>query len=63
MRAKGSAIVDGKSLRIVGFTLGAVTAVVVLIAGALVHTHFDGRLTVDDGSYQAVTLSSQRLVR
>ena len=54
--------VDSKSLRIVGFILGAVAAAVVLAAGAVVQRHVDGRLTLDDASYQAVALTSPRFV-
>jgi hypothetical protein len=38
---------DTKSLWIVGLILGVLTAAVVLLAGAVVHAHVDGRLTLD----------------
>jgi hypothetical protein len=44
---------DTKSLWIVGLILGALTAAVVLLAGAVVHAHVDGRLTLDSVPQQA----------
>jgi hypothetical protein len=38
---------DTKSLWIAGLILGALTAAVVLLAGAVVHAHVDGRLSLD----------------
>jgi hypothetical protein len=52
------AIVDGKSLGVVGLIYGAVTAGVVLIASVLVQAHVDGRLSLDEASHQAIALSS-----
>jgi hypothetical protein len=45
---------DRRGLGIVGFVLGAITAAVMLAAGAVVHAHLDGRLALD-GSDQQVT--------
>jgi hypothetical protein len=52
---------DGKSLGIVGFGLGVVTAAVVMVAAVLVQAHVDGRLVLDDTSRLAV--ASARLGR
>lgn len=43
---------DTKGLWILGFLLGAITAAVVLLAGAVVHAHVDGRLSLDDAPKQ-----------
>jgi hypothetical protein len=53
---------DSKGLRTVGFVFVAVTAAIILVAGAVVHAHVDGRSTLDDddASYQASALSSPR---
>jgi hypothetical protein len=58
---RAAPIPNSKSLRIVGFIFGAVTAAVVLVAGTLVQAHVDGRLTLNDPSYQAVARSSTGL--
>ena len=49
---------DRKGLRVVGFVLGAVTAAVMLVAGAVVSAHVAGRLTLDGGVYQMAALPS-----
>ena len=49
---------DSTGLRIVGFVLGAVTAAVMLVAGAVVSAHVDGRLTLDGAVYQMAALPS-----
>jgi hypothetical protein len=54
---------DGKSLLILGALLGAITAVVMLVAVVLVQAHVDGRLTLDDGDHQTAALSSSALIR
>ena len=54
---------NGKSLGIIGFALGAVTAAVVMIAAALVQAHLGGRLAFDDTNQQAVTITSAKLGR
>ena len=43
---------DRKGLRIVGLVYAAITVTVVLAAGAVVHAHVDGRLTLDDTGHQ-----------
>jgi hypothetical protein len=57
------AMADGKSLLILGALLGAITAVVMLVAIALVQAHVDGRLTLDDVDRQTAALSSSALMR
>ena len=59
----GAAMVEGRSLRTVGFIFGAVTVATILIASALVQAHVDGRLSFDEASRQAVAQSSPTLVR
>jgi hypothetical protein len=44
---------DTRNLWFLGFILGAITAAVVLLAGAVVHAHVDGRLSLDD-AYQPI---------
>jgi len=38
---------DHKSLGIIGFTMGGVTALVVLVAATVVVSHLNGRLAID----------------
>jgi hypothetical protein len=45
---------DTKSLWIIGLILGALTAAVVFLAGAVVHAHVDGHLTLEGVHQQAV---------
>jgi hypothetical protein len=54
---------DSKSLLILGAILGAITAVVMLVAVALVQAHVDGRLALEDGNHQTAALSSSALIR
>ena len=56
------AVVDRKSLEIVGIVYGALTAAVVMIAAVLVYAHVDGRLALNDASHQAGALPSARVV-
>jgi hypothetical protein len=49
---------DSKGLGVVGFILGAISAVVMLVAGAVVHAHVDGRLSLDGADHQIAALSS-----
>ena len=51
---------DGKSLRIDGLVLGAFTVAVMLIAGAVVRAHVDGRLSLDEIDRPAAALSWAR---
>jgi hypothetical protein len=54
---------DTKSLWILGFILGAITAAVVLLAGAVVHAHVDGRLSLDDAQQQVAVVSASTPAR
>ncbi len=54
---------DTKSLWIVGFILGAITAAVVLLAGAVVHAHVDGRLSLDDAPQQVTAAPASAYAR
>jgi hypothetical protein len=54
---------DKRGLGVVGFFLGTITAGVMLVAGAVVHAHVDGRLTIDRADQQIAALSSPVLVR
>jgi hypothetical protein len=47
---------DSRSLWFLGFILGAITAAVVLLAGAVVHAHVDGRLSLDN-AYEQVAVT------
>ena len=49
---------DTKSLWILGFILGAITAAVILLAGAVVHAHVDGRFTLDEAHPQIAAASA-----
>jgi hypothetical protein len=51
---------DTKSLWIVGFILGAITAVIMLVAGVVVQAHIDGRLHLD-GERQIAATSAATL--
>jgi hypothetical protein len=54
---------DRKSLNIIGFMLGGVTATVMTIGLFVVSSHLDGRLTLDDVRPPAASLSLSRVVR
>jgi hypothetical protein len=55
---RGPDMADSKGLGVVGFILGAISAVVMLVAGAVVHAHVDGRLSLDGADHQIAALSS-----
>jgi len=57
LHSRGLAMADRRGLGIVGFVLGAVTAAVMLVAGAVVHAHLDGRLALDGPDQQVAALS------
>jgi len=48
---------DRKTLGILGFMLGTVTAVVMLVAGAVVHAHVVGQLTLDGSDDRVAVMS------
>jgi len=49
---------DSRGLGVVGVILGAVTAVVMLVAGVVVQAHVGGQLALDSVDQQVVALSS-----
>ena len=53
---------DRKSLGIIGFILGTVTASVMLVGVVTVRSHMDGRLNLDDAR-PLVSASLQTVVR
>ena len=54
---------DRRSLGILGFVLGSVTAAVMLIAVIVVKHHVDGRLTVDTDRMPVIAASAQIVIR
>jgi len=48
---------DRKSLGIIGFILGGVTAAVIGLGGIVVESHLSGRLTLDDNARPVVSAS------
>ena len=54
---------DRRSLGILGFVLGSVTAAVMLIAVIVVKHHVDGRLTFDADRMSVIAASAQIVIR
>jgi hypothetical protein len=54
---------DRRSLGILGFVFGGVTAAVMLIAVMVVKTHIDGRLTLDPARAPLVVAGTQTVIR
>ena len=54
---------DRRSLGLVGFFLGGVTAAVMLIAVMMVKNHVDGRLSLDGARLSVTVASAQSLIR
>ena len=54
---------DSRGLGVVGAILGAITAVVMLVAGAVVQAHVGGRLALDGADHQVAALSSSTDIR
>jgi hypothetical protein len=54
---------DRRSLGILGFVFGGVTAVVMLIAAMVVKNHIDGHLTLDTGRTALVVAATQTAIR
>lgn len=52
---------DRSGLRLLGYVFGAITAVVMLTAGAVVYGHVGGRLVLDQG--QSVTAAVSGVVQ
>jgi hypothetical protein len=49
---------DSKGLGVVGAILGAITVMVMLVAGAVVQAHVGGRLALDGADQQVAAVSS-----
>ena len=54
---------DRRSLGILGFVLGGVTAAVMLIAVIVVKQHVDGRVTLDEARLPMIAASAQTVIR
>lgn len=54
---------DHRSLGIVGFFFGGVTAAVMLIAVLVVKNHVDGRLTVDGARMPVIAAAAHSIIR
>lgn len=56
-------VADRRSLGILGFVFGGVTAAVMLIAVIVVKQHVDGRVTLDDARFPVMAASAQAVIR
>jgi hypothetical protein len=54
---------DRRSLGIVGFIFGGVTAAVMLVAVMVVKHHVDARLTMDDARLPVMAAATQAVIR
>ena len=54
---------DRRSLGIVGFVFGGVTAAVMLIAVIVVKQHMDSRAALDDARFPVLAASAQAVIR
>ena len=54
---------DRRSLGIVGFVFGSVTAAVMLIAVMVVKQHVDGRHTLDGAAMPVIAAAAQTVIR
>ena len=54
---------DRRSLGILGFVFGGVTAAVMLIAVIVVKQHVDGRVTFDEARLPVMAASAQAVIR
>ena len=54
---------DHRSLGILGFLFGGVTAAVMFIAVMVVKHHVDGRLTLDQARLSVMAASAQSIIR
>lgn len=54
---------DRRSLGIVGFVFGGITAAVMLVAVMVVKHHVDGRLTLDQARPAVMAASAQAVIR
>jgi hypothetical protein len=64
MKGVGEGIMaDSRSLGILGFVFGGVTAAVMLIAVMVVKNHMDGRLTLESAQLPVMAASTQSVIR
>jgi hypothetical protein len=54
---------DRRSLGILGFLFGGITAAVMLVAVMVVKHHVDGRLTLDQARLPVMAASTQSVIR
>lgn len=54
---------DSRSLGILGFVFGGVTAAVMLIAVMVVKNHMDGRITLESTQLPVMAASTQSVIR
>jgi hypothetical protein len=54
---------DRRSLGIVGFVFGGITAAVMLVAVMVVKNHVDGRMTLDQARPSVMAASAQSVIR
>ena len=54
---------DSRSLGILGFVFGGVTAAVMLIAVMVVKNHMDGRMTLESAQLPVMAASTQSVLR
>jgi len=54
---------DSRSLGILGFVFGGVTAAVMLIAVMVVKSHVDGRVTLEGGRLPVLAAAAQPIIR
>ena len=59
---KGDVMADRKSLGIIGFVLGGITALVMIVGATVVQQHLDGRLQLDNAR-PVVSASLPSMVR
>jgi hypothetical protein len=64
MKGVGEGIMaDSRSLGILGFVFGGVTAAVMLIAVMVVKNHMDGRITLESTQLPVMAASTQSVIR
>jgi len=56
-------VADSKSLGIIGFAMGGVTALIMMIGTIVVQGHVDGRFRLDDGKRPVLSASLPTIVR
>ena len=60
---RGEIMADRKSLGMLGFMFGGVTAAVMLIAVMVVKNHIDARLTLDAAKAPVMASATQSIIR